>query len=153
LAALLVPGAAPPLPVDDSPAALRRAVGRALPLLVKAAEGHVANRTCFACHNQAQPMLALTLGRQRGLDLPADFATKQAAFIVKSLAGNRANYRAGKGQGGAADTAGQALFALELAGHSPDTTTEAVVEYLLKFDADLRHWRTRSNRPPSEVSP
>src|SRR5262245_14292400 len=142
-ASLLVPAAAPPRPVDDSPAGLRQAVRRALPLLVKAADGHVARRTCFACHNQAQPLLAAAAARQRGIDLPADFTTKQAAFIARFLAGNRVNYRAGRGQGGAADTAGQALFALEQVGHKPDSATEAVVEYLLQFDADLGHWRTR----------
>ena len=50
------------------------------------------------------------------------------------------------------DTAGWLLFTLELAGHKPDDMTAAVVEYLLKRDADRDHWRTSSNRPPSEAS-
>src|SRR5262249_1029436 len=145
---LLLPAAAPPrsAPVDTSPASLRQAVEKALPLLVKAAQGHTARRTCFACHNQAVPMLAVTPAGVRAFKVPAGFAAKQADFIGAFLAGNRANYRLGKGQGGQADTAGQALFTLELAGHQADATTEAVVEYLLKYNSDLDHWRTRSYR-------
>jgi hypothetical protein len=124
-----------------------------LPLLVKAAQGHTAKRTCFACHNQALPLLAVTAAGARDFKVPPGFADKQADFIAAFLAGNRANYRLGKGQGGQADTAGQALFALELAGRHADATTEAVVEYLLKYNSDLDHWRTRSYRPPSEASP
>ena len=37
---------------------VRAAVGKALPLLLKGAQGHVAHKTCFACHNQAIPLLA-----------------------------------------------------------------------------------------------
>ncbi|HEX5106373.1 MAG TPA: prenyltransferase/squalene oxidase repeat-containing protein, partial [Pirellulaceae bacterium] len=34
-----------------------------------------------------------------------------------------------------------------------DEITAAVVEYLIKYQADRGHWRTSSNRPPSEASP
>src|SRR5437868_5354314 len=54
-----------------SPEVIRTAIGKALPLLAKAAEGHIAQRTCFACHNQALPVLAFTTARQRALPVPA----------------------------------------------------------------------------------
>src|SRR5260370_40491203 len=43
--------------------AVPSAVEKALPLLLKGAEGHVAKRTCFACHNQALPILAFATAR------------------------------------------------------------------------------------------
>jgi hypothetical protein len=132
---------------------VRAAVARALPLLQKAGAGHMEERTCFACHNQAQPLLAMTTARSRGLDVPAEELKKHADFIAAFLASNRDNYLKGRGQGGAADTAGYALWALELAGRKPDATTAAVAEYLLQYNQALGHWRTTSNRPPSEVSP
>jgi hypothetical protein len=49
--------AEPPAP---SPEKVKAAVGKALPLLLKGAEGHRAEKTCFACHNQAIPLLAFT---------------------------------------------------------------------------------------------
>ena len=44
------------------------AIAKALPLLEKGAAGHVAQRTCFSCHHQALPVLALKLARQRGFE-------------------------------------------------------------------------------------
>jgi hypothetical protein len=131
---------------------VKAAVQKALPLLLKGAEGHVAQRTCFACHNQALPILALTTARQRGFSVRPEDLKKQREFIAAFLEGNRDNYRQGRGQGGQADTAGYALFTLEMCGWKPDATTEAVVEYLLLFHKDRDHWRVTSNRPPSEAS-
>ena len=133
-------------------AAIKAAVARALPLLVKGAEGHVARRTCFACHNQALPLMAFAAARTHGFAVRDETFKKQADFIAAFLGRNRDNYRKGLGQGGQADTAGYALLALELAGRKPDATTEAVVEYLLQRNAKQNHWRTTSNRPPSESS-
>jgi hypothetical protein len=135
-----------------TPEEVRTAIEKALPLLKKGAEGHIAQRTCFACHNQALPMLAFTTARTRGFAASEEDLKKQLQFIAAFLKENEKNYRKGKGQGGQVDTAGYALFTLELGGWKPDTTTEAVVEYLLLRDKDLDHWRTTSNRPPSEVS-
>ena len=50
------------------------------------------------------------------------------------------------------DTAGYALWTLEMGGWKPDATTAAVAEYLLLYNKDLDHWRGSSNRPPSEAS-
>ncbi len=135
------------------PKEVREAVARALPLLEKAGAGHMEERTCFACHNQALPLLAMATARERGLPVPAEELKKHADFIARFLDENRANYLKGRGQGGAADTAGYALWALELTGRKPDATTGAVAEYLLQYNQALGHWRSTSNRPPSEVSP
>jgi hypothetical protein len=131
---------------------IKAAVDRALPLLWKGAEGHMAHRTCFACHNQAIPILAFTIAREHGCPLRAEDLKKQLDFIATFLGQNRANYLQGKGQGGQADTAAYALLALELGGWQADETTMAVVEYLLQFQNGQDHWHTTSNRPPSEAS-
>ncbi len=144
---------APGVVVSAEPAReTRAAVAKALPLLLKGAEGHMAERTCFACHNQGIPLLALTTARQRGFAVGEEDIQKQLEFIARFLDSKRQNYLQGKGQGGQVDTAGYALLALELGGWKADETTEAVVEYLLQHNSNLNHWRTTSNRPPSEVS-
>lgn len=132
--------------------AAKAAVDKALPLLVKGAQGHAEKRTCFACHNQGIPMLAITTARQRGFPASEEHLKKQSAFIAAFLEKNRENYRQGKGQGGQVDMAGYAMLTLELSGWKPDATTEAVVEYLLLRDKDVDHWRPVSHRPPSEDS-
>src|SRR5262249_10008992 len=149
---LLAANGLPAEPTTVPPEKIKAAVEKALPLLLKGAQGHTAQRTCFACHNQGIPMLALTTARDRGFAVEEKEVKKQAEFIAKFLAGNRDNFRQGKGTGGQVDTAGYALFTLALGGWKADATTEAVVEYLLQRDAERGRWRTTSNRPPSEAS-
>src|SRR5690606_16408580 len=52
-----------------------------------------------------------------------------------------------------ADTAGWALWTLEVAGHAPDEITMPVARYLLEWQRELGHWSPPSQRPPTEASP
>jgi hypothetical protein len=136
-----------------SPGEIRAAVTRGLPLLVKSAAQYTEHRQCFACHHQALPVLALTAAKSRGFDVAGEAIERQLEFTAESLDKGRAAYAKGKGQGGQADTAGYALFTLDVGGWDADDTTAAVAEYLLQRDADHGHWKAVSRRPPSEASP
>ena len=135
-----------------TPANIRAAADRALPLLLKAADGHIHKQTCFACHNQALPMLAFHAARGHGFVVKDEDMKEQTDFIADFLKRNKDKFLKGQGTGGQVDTAGYALFTLELGGHKPDETTAAVAEFLLKYQADKDHWQVTSNRPPSEAS-
>ena len=150
LLAFPLPKIAPP----PTPAAkeVRAAVEAALAPLKKGATGHAEQKTCFACHNQAPPMLAFATAKARGFAVPADLLASQAEHVVGFLDTNRDRFKDGRGTGGGAATASYALFTLELAGHKADDNTAVVVDYLLKTQADRDHWRTTSNRPPTEAS-
>jgi hypothetical protein len=137
-----------PVPSVD----LKAAVARALPPLTRGAVGHRENKTCFACHSQGLPIMAMTTARQRGVTIDSQELKGQLRSIVEFLGENRARYLEGKGQGGQADTAGYALVALEHGGWKADETTAAVTRYLLLRNADLDHWRGNPPRPPSEGS-
>ena len=150
-ASFLLPPASAPAPRAKAETAVA-AIRQSLPLLVQAAEGHAEQKTCFACHNQAFPMMAFAAAKSRGFDLPMDVFKNQTEHIAAFIASNRDKFKKGEGTGGAVDTAGYAILTLELGGYKPDENTEAVVEYLLKYQADRDHWRTGSNRPPSEAS-
>ncbi len=144
-----LPNLAPPNP---NPKDVRAAVEVALTPLKKGATGHADQKTCFACHNQALPMLAFNAANGRGFTFAPALFKGQADHISGFLETNRKRFRDGIGTGGAVDSAGYALFTLELAGHKPDENTAAVVEFLLKTQPDRDHWRTSGNRPPSEAS-
>ena len=131
---------------------LKASVARALPPLTRGAAGHRESKSCFACHSQGLPILAMTTARERGVAIDSEELKAQLEHIAEFLGENRANYLEGKGQGGLADTAGYALVALELGGWKADETTAAVTRYLLLRNADLDHWRANSQRPPSEAS-
>jgi hypothetical protein len=175
MAALLIGPAGPATAGEPSPSSkeLRAAVAKALPLIQKGGSGHMENRTCFACHNQAVPVLAMTTARSRGFAVSEEEIPQHLQFIADFLDQNRDNYLKGRGQGGQVDTAGYALWTLEMGGRKPDPITDAVAEYLLQrgesskqtsavgaaagpaglYHKDRDHWRSTSNRPPSEVSP
>lgn len=144
----------PPTTIAGPPnaTAVRAAVDKALIPLKAGAAGHVEKKTCFACHNQTYPSLAFAAAKARGFDLPADVLKDQAEHIVSFLTEHKDEFKTGKGTGGQVDTAGAALWALDLAGHKPDEFTAAVVDYLLAKHADKDHWTSSSNRPPTEVS-
>jgi cyclophilin family peptidyl-prolyl cis-trans isomerase len=153
IALLLVPAAsAKGGEPGPSPAQLRDAVARALPLIQKGNTGHLEKRSCFACHHQAVPLLALATARSHGLPIDEELFQRNLRAIAAFLDTNRANYRKGQGQGGQVDTAGSALWTLAIGRWQPDDTTAAVSEYLLLRDDKSDHWRATSNRPPSEVS-
>ena len=144
----------PPAPMPrEKPNLVREAVNRSLPKLAAGAEGHAEQKSCFACHNQAYPMMAFKAAKTRGFDIPQSRFTDQAVHISGFLGENKDKFVKGQGTGGQVDTAGYALLTLELAGHKPDDVTEAVVDYLLKFPGKADNWRAVSNRPPSEASP
>lgn len=133
-------------------AEIRAVLAKSLPLLQKGAAGHTRQRTCFACHNQALPILALTTARERGFEPDDEELRKQLEFIADFLGKNQESYKKGRGQGGQVDTAGYALWTLAQGGWKPDDTTAAVAEYLLLYQKELDHWRVIANRPPSEAS-
>jgi len=137
---------------EPSPGALRQAVAKSLPLLEKGAAGHMNQKTCYACHNQGLPILAVTLAKPRGFKEAGVDLGEHMTFTSDFLDKNRESYLKGRGQGGQVATAGYALWTLELGGFKPNSTTAAVAEYLLEFQKDRDHWRMTSNRPPSETS-
>ena len=142
-------------PAADAPnvEAIRSAITKSLPLLEAGAKGSMEKRKqCFTCHNQGLPIMALTTARERGFVIDAENLQRQLQFTAEFLGKNRTNYLTGRGQGGQALTAGYALWTLALGGWKSDDTTDAVAEFLLKFQKDRDHWQVTSQRPPSELS-
>ena len=151
IAAIVLFGFTIPLPPAKADP-VRSAIRAAVPQLVAGASGHIEKRSCFACHNQAYPALALSIAQARGFDVPDDFFEEQANHIAEFLTANKKNFLEGKGTGGQVATAAYALFTLELAGHEPDESTAAVAQYILKYEPKRDYWRMTSNRPPTEAS-
>ena len=144
------------LPPDDhaspKPEAVRAAVEKALPLILKSTAQYPESRDCFSCHHQAVPILALASAKERGFSIPEEAIGDLAEHSEADLRGSIESYRKGTGQGGGVTRAGYAILTLEVGGVKPDEVTEAVAEYLLKKDDSNDHWRSSSNRPPSEAS-
>jgi hypothetical protein len=139
---------------DNSPKleALRAAVQRALPLIIKSTEEYSKRRDCFSCHHQAVPALALVTARERGFAVASEAIDGPVELTHADLLGALQEYERGSGQGGGVTRAGYALLTLELGGKKSDKVTDAVSRYLLTSGEASDHWRGSSNRPPSEAS-
>lgn len=131
---------------------IEAAIGNALRLLETSSIQTADSRTCFNCHGQALPVLALTRARDRGFVIDQVNLQRQLDHTHQHLSEGVANYLEGKGQGGQVDTAGYAAATLKAGNWPADEVTTAVVEYLLKYQSEQNHWSSSSNRPPSEVS-
>jgi hypothetical protein len=133
--------------------AIKAAVAKALPLLEQGSRISMERRSrCFTCHNQGLVVMAVTAARDRGLTIDGDNLRKQLQFTADFLAKNKDGYGQGRGQGGGIDTAGYALWTLELGGWKPDATTAAVTEYLTVWQTNRDHLEPTSIRPPSQKS-
>ena len=140
---------------EDSPSVpeVRKAAEKGLALITQSAAEYPKHRTCFSCHHQAMPLVALTVARERGFTIDEDVLRQQVEMTEADLKQAAEAYRKGGGQGGGATRAGYALWTLESGAWKPDETTDAVVTFLLKRDQTIGYWRSTSRRPPSEASP
>jgi squalene cyclase len=142
-------------PADDDlpkPEAIRAAVEKGLPLILKSTSAYPESRDCFSCHHQAVPVLALTTAKGRGFKVADEDIRGPVELTEADLRDALESYKKGNGQGGGVTRAGYALFTLELGGKGRDEVTGAVADYLLKRDESRGRWRSSSDRPPSEAS-
>lgn len=131
---------------------VRNAIQRAIPTLEAGAVGSARERTCFTCHSQALPVLALVAARRCGCEIDADVLHQQLEHTWKHLNRGKAGYLEGNGQGGQVMTAGYAMWTLEVGGWPADETTAAVNHYLIRRHRDRKHWSGGGRRPPSSGS-
>lgn len=142
-------GVGEPLPLSDR---VRAAISRALPTLEAGSKGSADKRQCFTCHSQALPVFALFEAKRKGFDVDNENLTRQLQHTYDHLKRGLANYQLGKGQGGDVLTAGYALWTLDEGNWPADDVSEAVSNYLLNTQTELRHWRHRGSRPPTSGS-
>lgn len=138
------------VPLEESK--IRAAIEAALPLLEKSSTGSADQRKCFTCHSQALPVMALSEAKLRNFEVDTNNYERQIKHTATHLRKGQNNYVEGKGQGGGVDTAGYALWTLEVGEYPVDPIVDAVTHFLLVSPGDSDHWQCSSNRPPSESS-
>jgi len=143
------PGADAVTPSSES---VRAAITKALPTLEAGSIGSANKRQCFTCHSQAVPVFAFAEAKRQGFQIDEANFARQLKHTHDHLKRGLENYRQGKGQGGDVLTAGYALWTLDEGSWPPDEVTEAVSNYLLGAQSDLKHWRHRGSRPPTSGS-
>jgi N-acyl-D-amino-acid deacylase len=138
----------------DEQAAVRleKAIEGGLKIVQKAAANYPENRSCFSCHHQSLPMLAMVEARTFGATIDTDLLKAQAVFTHDFYKERTEKVAKGEGVGGRSMTVAYSLWALDLAGRKPDSVSDALTDYLLKRQKDDGHWQLHSHRPPLEES-
>ena len=131
---------------------VRSAIRKSIPLLEKTTVGTSEHRGCFTCHGHAMPVVALVEARRRGFLIDENNIREQLEHTLADLEVGKERYLDGRGQGGGFTRAGYALWMLQEAGWGPDEITAIVSGYLVR-DEKADHWKSNSNRPPTEFSP
>jgi N-acyl-D-amino-acid deacylase len=129
---------------------IRAAVQKTIPWLEKGAAGSSAHNKCFTCHNHGLPIMALVQAQRQGFTVDDANLKDQVQHTLAFLKRGERGYLKGQGQGGQVLTAGYALWALDEGSQDANSTTQAVVSYLLQNQADKDHWRKSGRRPPSD---
>jgi N-acyl-D-amino-acid deacylase len=146
----LISAALAAMPIPDE--AVRASIEKGVKRLEISASSYVTKRSCFSCHHQAVPMLALASAKERGFAIDAKVFDKQTQFTADFFKNKIKEIREGRGIGGANTTAVYALLALRVAKHERDRTTDALVEFLVKKQQKDGSWTPTTARPPSEGS-
>ncbi|MFT5411518.1 MAG: N-acyl-D-amino-acid deacylase, partial [Verrucomicrobiales bacterium] len=137
---------------DQAAARLGKAIDAGLKTVQKAAASYPENRSCFSCHHQSLPMLAMVEARTYGATIDSDLLQEQAVFTHDFYKERTEKVAKGEGVGGRSMTVAYSLWALDLAGRKPDQVSDALTDYLLKRQNEDGHWQLQSHRPPLEES-
>ena len=114
------------------------ATGRALTLVTRAASNWQKNKTCFACHHQTLPMLAVREAARAGFAPDAAWLRSQAETTHRYFAERIEDLDEGEHVPGGAATTAYGFWALILDERPPDATTTAMVHYLLQIQGVVR---------------
>jgi N-acyl-D-amino-acid deacylase len=146
----------------DDDAACRDAVKKGLALVLRAGEQFRQQKTCFACHHDTLPMLAATEALRAGLAVDAVWLKGQTDHTRLYFEKRVDDLNAGYALPGGAASAAYGLWALDLGGHAPDATTDAIVSYLLQVQGARKttdpkkpgdgRWVATCFRPPMQGS-
>lgn len=131
---------------------IRPAIQPALQLLEKSAAEYPNQRTCFSCHHQTLPMQALVLARDHGIPINEELFRNQTKLTHETFSSRRANLEKGTGIGGKSMTVAFGLWALDLGGWPSDSTTSAMIAFLLQNQEKDGHFASNLDRPPLEDS-
>lgn len=125
-------------------------------VLAAAVQNYPENRKCFSCHHQTLPLLAFSLrdsNLKRSIQFRNSVGTRGVIdFTLSSFETKRPQLLDGTKIDGGALATGYGLWAMEIAREKPNETTHAMVQYLLKTQAEDGGWELDSVRPPASSS-
>lgn len=140
-------------PLNQPANRLDDAIDRGFKILYKGVQNYPEHRSCFSCHHQALPLLAMSQHQSNSTPYwKTPIAQSILEFTEESFVGKRELMRMGQGVGGKALTAGYGLWTMDLARAPRNDTIDAMLEYLLVTQSQDGAWDFQSLRPPAASS-
>jgi ankyrin repeat protein len=147
--------AARPTPVGATPAtpaAIRAAIERSLPLLQDVGVAFVKQSGCASCHHNSIVSMAVAAARTNGYAVNEATARQQSSLIGAYLESWRDRTIQNMFIAGQADTISYLLLGLAADNYPPDAATDAQAIWLKRRQTPDGHWVVTAVRPPIESS-
>jgi len=133
-----------------TPAAIRAAVERSLPLLQEIDGAFIQRTGCVSCHHNSLVAMAVSSARSRGYTVNEAIAKKQPGVITAYLDTWRDRAIQNIPIAGSQDTMGYLLFGLAVEHTPSDMATDAQAIWLLRRQSADGRWAVQTLRPPIE---
>jgi hypothetical protein len=137
-------------PTPATPAAIRAAVERSLPLLQDVGVSFIEQTGCVSCHHNSLVSMAVNAARANGYAVNEATAKKQTTTIGVYLESWRERTIQNIPIAGQHDTISYLLLGLAADNYAPDAATEAQAIWLKRRQAADGHWPIMTIRPPIE---
>jgi hypothetical protein len=137
-------------PTAATPAAIRAAVERSLPLLQDVGIAFVKQTGCASCHHNSVVSMAVAAARTNGFAVNEATAKLQSSLIGSYLESWRDRALQNIPIAGAADTMSYLLAGLAADNYPPDPATDAQAIWLKRKQLPDGHWAVQTIRPPIE---
>jgi N-acyl-D-amino-acid deacylase len=141
-----------PLPAAEPVAEVRPAVARAHTLLVQSSARWLSKKSCFACHHQTLPALAMQATARLGFAQPTAWAADQVEHTLAYFADRHTALTTGGYIPGGSMTVSSALWVLALTDQPRSARTQPLADYLLAVQQADGSWWTSCARPPLQGS-
>jgi ankyrin repeat protein len=142
-----------PTPIGSTPAtpaAIRAAVERSLPLLQDVGIAFINQTGCVSCHHNSVVSMAVAAARTHGFRVNEDAAKRETALVATYLESWRERAAQNEFIAGQQDTISYLLVGLGADGHAPDAATDAQAIWLKRRQAPDGHWPIMTLRAPIE---
>jgi hypothetical protein len=133
-----------------TPANVRAAVERSLPLLQGIGTPFIAKTGCVSCHHNSAVSSAVLAAKRHGYRVDEQAVTASRTRIATYLESWRERTLQNVPIAGSQDTINYLLVGVSADGHPPDQATDAQALWLLRRQAADGRWPLQTLRPPIE---
>jgi ankyrin repeat protein/cytochrome c len=137
-------------PTPATPAAIRAALERSLPLLQDVGGAFLQQTGCASCHHNSLVSMAVTAVRKSGLAVDEAAARRQTSAMTVYLETWRERTIQNAFIAGGPDTISYLMLGLAADGYGGDPATDAQAIWLKRRQASDGHWPIVTLRPPIE---